>query len=96
MMVRGKVVGHSTEVAMSDCEFRVRPGGHKRVIEEKRKNVHAFVIGEVQPSLPESTGYRQVKYNPYKSDYFFFADTGEKIVNATSVILKSNRTVWAQ
>ena len=41
----GLVVGHADSVVMTDCEFKVNESGRQRVLKEKRKNVHAFVLG---------------------------------------------------
>ena len=43
----GHVVAHADTVTLSDCEFVVNEKGRERVIEEKQKNVHAFVRGKV-------------------------------------------------
>jgi len=42
---RWKVVSHSSTIALRDVRFRVSQAGRKRVLAEKRKNVHAFVEG---------------------------------------------------
>jgi hypothetical protein len=98
LMVGGKVVGHEKSVVVTNVEFRVRPGGHKRVLEQKRKNVHAFVIGKIPEFgvvLSSEAKLRQVKYNPYKADHFYFADTNEKAERARLVEMRADRTVWA-
>jgi len=99
LMQRGKVIGHCEAVVIADAEFRVRQGGRKRVLREKRKNVHAFVIGKIvtrfEYQQEEIGTNRQVKYNPYKSDSFTYSDTGEKATNSELVLMKADRTVWA-
>lgn len=44
---KGRVVLHATEVLVTDAEFRVNEAGRQRVLREKRKNVHAGVVGYV-------------------------------------------------
>lgn len=44
---RGRVVAHAAQVTISDAEFAVSEAGRQRVIREQRKNVHAFVRGEL-------------------------------------------------
>jgi hypothetical protein len=64
----GRVVLHATELSVRNPVFSVRPGGKGRVRSEKRKNVHAFVVGELCESSPEcDVG---VTYDPYKYDTF--------------------------
>ena len=103
VMQDGLVVGHAKELFLDASEFRVRPGGHRKVLQEKRKNVHAFVVTNGIVSLssygPEDLGadskFRQVKYNPYKAGHFVYADTGEKAETAPVVMMRADRTVWA-
>ena len=99
LMRKGKVIGHCDALVVGNAEFRVRPGGRKRVLEEKRKNVHAFVIGSIvtrfEYDKDEIGTTRQVKYNPYKADSFVYADSGEKATQSKLVLMKADRTVWA-
>tara|TARA_R100001086_G_C11756193_1_gene236794 strand:- start:80 stop:493 length:414 start_codon:yes stop_codon:yes gene_type:complete len=44
-MQKGRVVDHRDQVLIHNAEFRVREGGRQRVIKERKKNVHAFVVG---------------------------------------------------
>jgi len=41
----GRVITHADYVKLNDVEFRVRQGGREKVLKDKRKNVHSFVIG---------------------------------------------------
>lgn len=54
--------------------FRVSQAGKNRVRREKRKNVHAGVLGESFASHPpvrdSDYNWFEVKYNPYKNDNF--------------------------
>ena len=44
---KGRVVLHAAEVLVAEPEFRVNEAGRQRVIQEKRKNVHAGVVGRI-------------------------------------------------
>lgn len=46
-MKSGLVLGHADKVCLTDVVPAVSQAGRKRVLIEKRKNVHAFLIGEV-------------------------------------------------
>lgn len=66
--VKGKgwrVHSHPLHVQLSDVKFLVYEAGRKRVLKEKRKNVHAYVEGTLE-SLNRGTYVRRAKYNPYK------------------------------
>lgn len=69
----GRVVAHSFAVCLKDVTFQVQQAGRERVLREKKKFVHAFVIGTVcieQPVWEEGFTTFAMKYNPYKSEHF--------------------------
>jgi len=45
---KGRVVGHAHTVLVRDARFVVQAGGRERVVREGRKNVHAFVRGDLE------------------------------------------------
>lgn len=45
---KGRVVAHADDVILGRVSFRVSEAGRQRVIRERRKNVHAFVEGELK------------------------------------------------
>jgi hypothetical protein len=98
VMVRGLVQRHATNVCIKDADFVVRAAGHRKVLEQKRKNVHAFVrgtdvaIGEYVSCPGEAI---QLSYNPYKGAHFYRKDTGEVVESAGIVELRADKTVWA-
>ena len=68
---------HARHVVLKDCKFIVSEAGQKRVRQEGKKNVHAFVQGLVvdHMGLVDSTfvtdyGWKHVYYNPYEVDGF--------------------------
>ena len=75
-----KVIKKVTQAYLSNALFVVRKSGQKRVREEGRKNVHAFVNGIIQPKLDDAMPQHEVcrvRYDPYTMDYFHY----ERIVN---------------
>ena len=42
-----KPIYHLGGLRLKDCIFRVQPAGRARVLRENRKNVHAYVKGEI-------------------------------------------------
>jgi len=65
IMVKGKVVDHAAEVHIKNARFHVNENGRQRVIERGRKNVHAYIIGDIISTKSEYKFCRQVFYNPY-------------------------------
>ena len=45
---RGVVIAHANALEMVNCQFKVSPRGRDRVRKERCKNVHAFVVGDIQ------------------------------------------------
>jgi hypothetical protein len=90
----GRVIAHADYVKLTDVEFRVRQGGREKVIREKSKNVHSFVIGTLEDyckfpceNLPSEPNSNIVTYNPYKYNSYVIKDTEEPIYSAGEVEL---------
>ena len=52
----GRVIMHTPCVELNDVTFAVQPAGRNKVIKEKRKNVHAFVRGNLVNSESKRIG----------------------------------------
>jgi hypothetical protein len=65
---KGRVIDHVQSIILKDATFVVQPAGRDRVLQEKRKNVHAFVRGTITDQ-PVSHGL-SVRYDPYLNDAF--------------------------
>jgi hypothetical protein len=74
-----RVTAHVQEITLSDVEFRVSETGRQRVLNEKRKNVHAFVIGFVSEDKLDYPN--RLSYNPYKNTGFS-NEAGEVVKSA--------------
>lgn len=81
----GIVVGHTDMIALENVTFKVSEAGRQRVLREKRKNVHAGVMGTVK-DFPCPVAWSTAFYNPYK--YESFVDiNGQKLSTASLVVL---------
>ena len=71
---RGKVIKHTDIIALENVKFHVQPAGQAKVRKNKRKNVHAYVAGDLASKQSFGNGNVEelelVKYNPYKNDFF--------------------------
>jgi len=92
---KGIVVDHVTEIALSRPIFRVGPKGNQRVRDEKRKNVHAYVVGKFHDInfdkaqyFPYGYKFAQAFYNPYKVEKFVDFHSGEALEEAARVVCK--------
>ena len=66
----GLVKAHADELEMWDCSFRVNQKGREKVVKEKRKNVHAGILGRVDDLGGTISVGTEVTYNPYKYNSF--------------------------
>jgi len=89
---KGKIVLYADYVKLGNVEFRVREGGKEKVRQEKRKNVHAFVIGDLMDycqypceNMPPETNDKIITYNPYKYDSFVDKETEEPVYKAREI-----------
>ena len=89
---KGRIILYADYVKLGNVEFRVREGGKEKVRQEMRKNVHAFVIGDLMDycqypceNMPPETNDKVITYNPYKYDSFVKKDTEEPIFNANEI-----------
>ena len=92
---RGGVVHHATRVALHGCRFSVSESGRQRVLRDKRKNVHAGVVGTLiettllgkmpiehsrTPSYVKSSDCAlRVSYNPYAGPHFHERVTDKRV-----------------
>ncbi len=104
IMHKGKVIARRHRVLLSTAVFVVLESGRQRVIKDKRKNVHAFVIGELVSAeftpKGEISGCMgidengtdlpyKVSYNPYTASHFV-GEHGQKLKGAGGVLLNEH------
>lgn len=85
---KGKVIAHSGTVSCSRVNFKVGEKGRQRVLLEKRKNVHAYVVAD-RIDFPDNVNVKplcMVRYNPYENSTFV-TDIGAPIFTAGKVLL---------
>ena len=91
----GRVWFHTNVLTLHNCKFAVQPAGRAKVLEEKKKNVHAFIRGFLLPSSDSiHTNHRmlhksQAMYNPYYFSTFVDVNTGEPVYEADTVYLNN-------
>ena len=95
---KNRLITHADYIKLNDIEFRVRQGGREKVIKEKRKNVHSFVIGTLIEyckypceSLPSEPNSDIVTYDPYKYNSYVMKDTQEPIYKTGEVEMINSR-----
>lgn len=94
----GLVRCHTDHITLEDCHFIVSKAGQKRVRNEGRKNVHAFVEGVLANTREADTyvdgeksdaeiwegksSWQQAYYNPYTCDTFINQYDGSPLETA--------------
>ena len=91
---KGKVIGYSDSILMENVTFKVSEKRRQRVLQEKRKNVHAFAEGfilEMNNPMPQ-TLTKPISYNPYRFGHFFDKNNLSK-VESNSLIYLGNKII---
>jgi hypothetical protein len=92
----GKVYGYANSLFARDVTFKVSEAGRKRVLETRRKNVHAGILSPeiiTDSAIIEAEFIRdysqltKVSYNPYRAPGFFILDSGKIISGSEKVYL---------
>ena len=100
---KGIVEDHVTEIAITKPILRVGPKGNKRVRDEKRKNVHAYiqgrrmrvsVIDDPHTGIPQGQ-WQKITYNPYKHKSFVLVSDESLAVREAWFVEVRRDGVWA-
>lgn len=91
------VNGYARKIWLTNVIFKVSEKGRQRVLAEKRKNVHAYVIGNYLNSIEELNkleclSLKQVKYNPYASPFFLIE--GVTPIKECKYCLLQDNKIW--
>jgi len=81
LMQNGIVKAYASKLALKDCSFKVSEKSRQRVLKNKRKNVHAFIVGILSNELDENENLKEVTYCPYKGGEFHETD-GKPVISA--------------
>ena len=79
---------HLTDAYLYDVEAKVSEAGRKKVVKEKQKNVHAFLLcskyTKMDCRIYGHTYFPEIYYNPYKYDTFVVGsepfDTAKRVM----------------
>jgi len=95
---RGRVVNRLFTFSAQGVEFKVNELGRQRVIKEKQKNVHAFVVADKYKGLInneyELDKLVKITYNPYTDTQFKYC--ASDIYSAKEVVFKDGRCFLAK
>ncbi|AGR46502.1 hypothetical protein SEA_SUPERCHUNK_89 [Mycobacterium phage Superchunk] len=87
---KGRVIHRSGDVLVAHAKGVVRPAGRDRVRRERRKVVHAGIVGELISLLPQDFVGSKISYNPYENDTFVHTHTQAPFQGADFVYLSDS------
>ena len=77
-----RVAHHADDVVLANVTFTVSEAGRARCLREKKKNVHAFIIGDEAPVAVVDRDENRVSYNPYRAGEFLLKLSGAPVHHA--------------
>ena len=90
---KGRVIAHKRGVVLQGVSPRVSQAGRERVLRERKKNVHAGLVGYWVPfDTPITEHMVPITYNPYKYKSFVYVSDKSAYTGARKALLL-NRTV---
>jgi hypothetical protein len=97
---KGRVMFHRKQVILADVVGKVSEAGRQRVLRERRKNVHAGLVGTLKTGPQhgvagaiEWVGDR-ITYNPYKNKTFVHVLDGSEYEGSAYAYLDRYRSVY--
>ncbi len=108
--LRGRVLGHAKQVELRDCTFHVSARGRARVLERRRKEVHAVIRGVLQEASTQAVAGAsslasclaafgepagQVTYDPYRFATFVEVETLSPVSSSNRVVAYGNLVLSA-
>lgn len=93
VLKQGKLQGYRKRLTLRDVEFRVRPGGFARMKREKKRNVHAFAVGQMSRNTLSRRQPIAVRYDRDKGQ--FVDNQGRHVIGAAAALFFPEGSVRA-
>ncbi|QFG04662.1 hypothetical protein PBI_KEZIACHARLES14_88 [Mycobacterium phage Keziacharles14] len=93
---KGRVIARHQLVILRNAKGKVSEAGRQRVLRERKKNVHAGLVGELVQgeAVTLKPDARKVTYNPYRYETFVYQDD-ETPFQGTDLAILGHKTVYA-
>jgi hypothetical protein len=93
----GLVKAHSTgeDIVIRGAMMKVNRKGREKVIREKRKNVHAGIVGHLAKKDEWLTWINpvEISYNPYRAPNFYETKSGKVRWISCAIVFKPNKVL---
>lgn len=87
-----RVVDHISDgYVLTNCSFKVYESGRQKVLHEKKKNVHAFVLFDEYTKGTDLLTLEQPYYNPYKCTAFVSSISNKPIRHINKLQITNNQ-----
>ena len=80
----GLVIAHGEDFTLRNAVVKLSQKGQQRVRDEQRKNVHAFLVGELVV-CDTIVLKNEITYNPYEHEGFVFKKDGKQFMGGELV-----------
>ncbi|QGJ89034.1 hypothetical protein SEA_QUEENB2_85 [Mycobacterium phage QueenB2] len=94
---KGRVIARHQHVIVRNARGKVSEAGRQRVLRERKKNVHAGIVGELVAAdvVELSPHARKVTYNPFKYSTFVYEDDETPFEECSTAVLLHKRVYAA-
>ncbi len=98
VIYKTKVVGYVYSIRLENVHFVVQKAGRQRVLQEKKKNVHAFVVGTLiafnQQKPPDYV--LKISYHPYLNPWFHLILSPEEKIDECNFVHCEDKIVYGK
>ena len=103
IMQGGMIKASARQIRLKDAEFLVRESGRQRMLENNKRNIHAYVVGElVDFTHPDESDRaleliagRNAYYNPHRYSSFVDRETESPLTTANVVQLDERGVIYS-
>lgn len=88
-----RLCGHVDRAILIDVTTKVSASGRQKVLAEKQKNVHAFILAQrISFSVDDrAQGQAEIFYNPYIQETFTIGRTGKPFTGCEFALLDNSK-----
>lgn len=90
----GKVIAHLDSLFLETCTCHVQMAGYRKVNKVKRKNVHAYIKGEIIEINENVILENEITYDPYIKPFFRNKDSNEEVTSVELLYFNKNGKVF--
>jgi hypothetical protein len=101
-MQGGVIKASARQIRLKDAEFLVRESGRQRMLQSAKRNVHAYVVGELvaythpdEDRALDLLAGRGARYNPFRYSAFVDCETEQPLSRAELVQLDERGVIYS-